>query len=52
MSFIVIKTSEDLRYLDQELITKEYVGIDTEFRRSNKENILLSLIQINDNHDY
>ena len=51
MSFIVIKTSEDLRYLDQELITKEYVGIDTEFRRSNKENILLSLIQINDNHE-
>lgn len=51
MSFIVIKTSEDLRYLDQELKTKKFIGIDTEFRRTSKENIRLSLIQINDNHE-
>lgn len=51
MSFIVIKTSEDLRYLDQELKTKKFIGIDTEFRRTSKENICLSLIQINDNHE-
>ena len=51
MSFIVIETSEDLSYLNQELITKKYIGIDTEFRRTSKENMVLSLIQINDNHE-
>ena len=51
MSFIVIKTSEDLRYLDRELLTKKNIGLDTEFRRTSKENILLSLIQINDSHE-
>ncbi len=51
MSFFVIETAEDLRYLDQELITKKNIGIDTEFRRTSKENIVLSLIQINDSHE-
>mgnify|MGYP001156901353 CR=1 FL=1 len=48
MSFIKIETKEDLQLLDQELITKSILGLDTEFRRTSKENINLSLIQVND----
>jgi len=48
MSFIKIETKEDLQLLDQELITKSILGLDTEFRRTSKKNINLSLIQVND----
>jgi len=51
MSFIKIETKEDLKLLDQELITKDILGIDTEFRRTGKEDINLSLIQVNDSHE-
>ena len=51
MSFIKIETKEDINQLDQELITKNVLGIDTEFRRTGKENINLSLIQVNDSDE-
>ena len=51
MSFIKIETKEDIKLLDQELITKNVLGIDTEFRRTGKEKIDLSLIQVNDSDE-
>ena len=51
MSFILIETLQDLKYLNKELLLKSHVGIDTEFKRSTKENITLSLIQINDGEE-
>ena len=46
MSFIKIETKEDIKLLDQELITKNVLGIDTEFRRTGKEKIDLSLTML------
>ena len=51
MSFIVIKSSEDLKYLNKELLKKSYLGIDTEFRRKSKDNNILSLVQVNDGEE-
>ena len=45
--FNLIESNEDLLYLDKELIRLPYVGIDTEFIRKGKNDIKLSLIQIN-----
>lgn len=46
--FIYIDSLEDLRYLNKELLSKEYLGVDTEFRRTQKDNMRLGLLQIND----
>ena len=48
MSFTLIEDPKDLDFLNQELSNKDFLGIDTEFRRTSKENIKLALIQIND----
>jgi ribonuclease D len=48
MSFNLIETLDDLNFLNQELLLKPYVGVDTEFRRTTKDNMRLALIQIND----
>lgn len=46
--FTYIETLEDLDFLNQELIQKPYIGVDTEFRRTTKDNMRLALLQIND----
>jgi len=51
MSYILIESLEDLEYLNKELITKPYLGLDTEFRRTTKENMKLSLLQVNDGEE-
>ena len=39
---------EDLAFFNRELLQKPYVGVDTEFRRTTKDNMRLALLQIND----
>ncbi len=51
MDFNQIVTNEDLEFLNQELLLKPYVGIDTEFRRTSKDNMRLALLQINDGEE-
>ena len=51
MDFNQIITNEDLEFLNQELLLKPYVGIDTEFRRTSKDNMRLALLQINDGEE-
>jgi len=49
--FTLIETSEDLSFLDKELLKRKHIGIDTEFRRTSKDNMKLALIQINDSEE-
>jgi len=49
--FIFIDSLEDLRYLNRELLGKEYLGVDTEFRRTQRDNMKLGLLQINDSEE-
>ena len=49
--FYLIENNTDLEDLDQELLNHKLVAIDTEFRRTSKENIKLSLIQINNDEE-
>ncbi len=51
MIFNLIEKAEDLEFLNQELVSKPYLGIDTEFRRTTKDNMKLSLLQINDGEE-
>lgn len=46
--YTLINTIEDLKILNQELLTKDCVGVDTEFRRTTKFNMKLALLQVND----
>ena len=46
--FILIDSISDLAYLNRELSRKPYLGLDTEFRRTTKDNMKLSLLQVND----
>ena len=46
--FTFIESIEDLAFLNRELLTKPYVGVDTEFRRTTKDNMKLALLQVND----
>jgi ribonuclease D len=46
--FIYIDSIEDLAFLNKELLQKSHVGVDTEFRRTTKDNMRLALLQIND----
>ena len=46
--FTFIETAEDLAFLNRELLGKSYVGVDTEFRRTTKDNMKLALLQVND----
>ena len=46
--YTYIDSIEDLAYLNEELLNKSYVGVDTEFRRTTKDNMRLALLQIND----
>ena len=49
--FISIDSIDDLAYLNKELLQKPYLGVDTEFRRTNKENMKLGLLQVNDEEE-
>ncbi len=49
--FTFIDSIEDLAYLNEELLQKPYVGVDTEFRRTTKDNMRLALLQINDDEE-
>ena len=49
--FTFINTSDDLVYLNKELLQCSHVAIDTEFRRTTKDNMKLSLIQLNDSNE-
>lgn len=49
--YTLIESIEDLTVLNNELLSKDYVGIDTEFRRTTKDNMRLSLLQVNDGEE-
>ena len=49
--FTLIETSEDLLFLNQELLQCPCVAIDTEFRRTTKDNMKLALMQVNDSSE-
>ena len=49
--FTFIESIEDLAFLNEELLLKSYVGVDTEFRRTTKDNMRLALLQINDGEE-
>jgi ribonuclease D len=49
--FTFIDSIDDLSYLNQELIQKPYLGVDTEFRRTTKDNMRLALLQVNDEEE-
>ncbi len=46
--YTLIESIDDLIYLNEELLQKEYIGVDTEFRRTSKDNMRLALLQVND----
>ena len=49
--FTFIDSSEDLAYLNKELSQKPHLGVDTEFRRTTKDNMRLALLQVNDEEE-
>lgn len=49
--FTIIDTIQDLAFLNEELLEKSYLGLDTEFRRTTKDNMRLALLQINDGEE-
>jgi len=49
--FNLIDKPDDLEFLNQELLQSSHVGVDTEFRRTTKDNMKLSLIQVNDGEE-
>ena len=49
--YTYINSKEDLNYLNHELLTKPFLGVDTEFRRTNKNNMQLALLQVNDDEE-
>ena len=46
--YTFIESIEDLAVLNEELLLKPYIGVDTEFRRTTKDNMKLALLQVND----
>jgi ribonuclease D len=49
--FTFIDSINDLAYLNKELSQKPYLGVDTEFRRTTKDNMKLALLQVNDDDE-
>ena len=49
--FTYIDTTDDLSFLNKELLEKTCVGVDTEFRRTTKDNMRLALLQVNDGEE-
>ena len=46
--FTLVETFEDLTFLNEELLQCPYIAVDTEFRRTTKNNMKLALMQVND----
>ena len=46
--FTFINSIDDLAFLNKELLNKPYLAVDTEFRRTTKDNMRLALLQVND----
>ena len=40
-----------MAYLNEELLQKPYIGVDTEFRRTTKDNMRLGLLQVNEGEE-
>jgi len=51
MSFTLIETYEDLNFLNKELLDCSCLGVDTEFRRTTKDNMKLALLQVNNSSE-
>jgi len=49
--FTYIDSLEDLSFLNTELLERPCVGVDTEFRRTSKDNMRLALLQVNDDEE-
>ena len=49
--FTYIDNIEDLSFLNKELLNKSCLGVDTEFRRTTKDNMRLALLQVNDGEE-
>ena len=49
--YTLVESIEDLSFLNEELLSKPYVGVDTEFRRTTKDNMRLALLQVNDGEE-
>jgi len=49
--YTFIDSINDLAYLNKELSNKPYLGVDTEFRRTTKDNMKLALLQVNDDDE-
>ena len=49
--FTYIDSIEDLSFLNKELLQKPCLGVDTEFRRTTKDNMRLALLQVNDDEE-
>ena len=49
--FTYIESLDDLSFLNKELLEKPYIGVDTEFRRTTKDNMRLALLQVNDGEE-
>ena len=49
--YTLIDTIDDLVFLNKELLQKPCLGVDTEFRRTTKDNMRLALLQVNDDEE-
>ena len=49
--YTYIDSLDDLAFLNAELLEKPFVGVDTEFRRTTKDNMRLALLQVNDGEE-
>ena len=49
--YTLVESLEDLSFLNQELMLKPHLAVDTEFRRTHKNNMKLALLQINDGEE-
>ena len=49
--YTLVESIEDLKFLNQELLSKSHIGVDTEFRRTTKDNMRLALLQVNDGEE-
>ena len=49
--YTVIESIDDLAYLNKELLKKPFLGVDTEFRRTTKDNMRLALLKVNDDEE-
>ncbi len=49
--FTYINNIDDLAFLNKELLSKSCLGVDTEFKRTTKENMRLALLQVNDGEE-